>query len=97
MLLGVAVIELHLPGARTDKDRRRIVHGLADRIHARCRVSVAETDPDAFPQRAELGIAIVHASETELERLLAEVHAIAERESEAFVTAWRPEIIEVMP
>jgi uncharacterized protein YlxP (DUF503 family) len=97
MLLGVAVIELQLPGARTEKDRRRIVRSLVDRIHARCRVSVAETELAEFPQRAELGVAIVHASEAELERLLDEVREVAERDSDAFVTAWRPEIIEVMP
>lgn len=91
------MIELQVPGARNLKDRRRAVKSLVDRLHARCRVSVAEVEPDAPPQRATLGVSIVHASEGEIERLLAAVRALAEQDGDALLVDWREEILEVSP
>ena len=33
MLIGISVFELHLPHARSLKEKRKVVKGLIDRIH----------------------------------------------------------------
>lgn len=94
MVVGVAVCELHLPGVRSLKDKRRIVKGLVERIHQRWRVSVAETAYHDLHQRAEIGIAAVGHADHEVERLLDNLREIFEAEPEAMVTSWQPSLLE---
>ena len=58
MFVGIAVLDLHLPHARDLKSKRRVVKGLVDRLHARYRLSIAETSNQDLHQRAELGVAV---------------------------------------
>ncbi len=58
-VVGVARWVLHLPGCRSLKAKRKIVHSLRDRMRARFDVSVAETDFQDQWQRAELCAALV--------------------------------------
>jgi uncharacterized protein YlxP (DUF503 family) len=94
MVVAIAVLELHLPAARSLKDKRRVVKGLIDRMHARFRVSVAETDFQDLHQRAEIGVAAVGRTEGDLERLMNELRRLADDEVEAFVTRWEPQYLE---
>ena len=94
MVVAIAVLELHLPGSRSLKDKRRVVKSLIDRMHARFRVSVAETEYHDLHQRAEIGIAAVGRDGGELEHLLDELRRIADGEVEAFVARWEPQILE---
>ena len=80
-----AVCELHLPEARSLKEKRKVVRSLIDRIHRRCRVSVAETGYHDLHQRAEISVAAVHGDGRELDRLMASI-------LRAMVLAWRPEL-----
>lgn len=93
MFVGYGALELHLPHARDLKAKRRVVRGLIDRLHARHRVSVAETAHHDLHQRAEIGVAVVAASPAEIERILDEVARIAEQEPEALVLAWETDLI----
>ena len=43
MVVGVSVCELHLPGVRSLKGKRKIIKGLIERLHHRYRISIAET------------------------------------------------------
>jgi uncharacterized protein YlxP (DUF503 family) len=90
MSLHAAVVrlELMIPGARSLKDKRRTVKSMVDRMHSRMRVSVAETDLHDLHRRAEIGLAVVAASERDLERLLGELLRIAEDAPEAVVASW---------
>lgn len=93
MIVGIAVCELHLPSARSLKDKRRIVKSLVERLHQRLRVSAAETDYHDLHQRAEIGIAIVGREDGEIENLLEQVRGIFDGEVEAFVSSWEPQIL----
>ena len=42
MIVGLGVLELHLPYARDLKSKRRVVKSLVDRLHARFRISAAD-------------------------------------------------------
>ena len=94
MIVGIASFELHLPSSRSLKDKRRVVKSLVDRIHQRHRVSVAETDFHDLLQRAEISLAVVTNSEGEMEKLMEEIHSLVDREPEAFLTRWDPQILE---
>jgi uncharacterized protein YlxP (DUF503 family) len=92
--VGYGVLDLHLPHARDLKAKRRVVRGLIDRLHARWRISVAETGAQDLWQRAEVGVAVVSRDGAEVERILGEVVATAEDLEEALVLDWRSRIVE---
>ena len=59
MVVGLVVWELHIPGCASLKDKRQVVKGLKDRLHARFNVSAAETAHQDLLQRAELAVCVV--------------------------------------
>jgi len=93
MFVGYGTLELHLPHARDLKSKRRVVRGLVDRLHARLRISVAETAHQELHQRAGVGVAVVSAELAELEGLLAEIGRLADDLPEAVLLDWRPRIV----
>jgi hypothetical protein len=93
MAVGMSIFELHLPQARSLKDKRKIVKSLVDRIHRRYRVSVAETDLHDLHQRSELSIAAVGRSDGEVEKLLESLRRLIEEEPAAILTLWSPQIL----
>lgn len=58
MVVGVLQIELSIAGARSLKDKRRVVLSLKDRLHREHQVSVAEVDRLDDCGTAVLGIAL---------------------------------------
>jgi len=94
MVVGVATFELHIPSARSLKDKRRVVKALIERLHHRYRLSIVESRYHDLHQRAEIGLAAVAVSAGELERLLEEVHNIVDQVPEAYLTRWEPQILE---
>jgi len=95
MVVGISIFELHLPACRSLKAKRKVVKGLVDRIHARYRVSVAETDFHDLHQRAEVSLAIVSQSESEALHMMDEIRNLIDGvEPDAFLTHWDPEILE---
>lgn len=94
MVVGIAVCELHLPGVRSLKAKRKIVKSLVERIHRRHRVSVAETNYHDLHQRAEIGLAVVGQSPYEVEALLDSLGRVFDGEMEAMVTRWDPRILQ---
>lgn len=61
--VGLLRLTLHLPHARSRKDRRSVVRSLSDRLRARCLVAVAETgDPEQL-RFAEVSVVAVGLGE----------------------------------
>lgn len=95
MVVGISVFELHLPVARSLKDKRRVVKSLVERIHQRFRVSIAETGFHDLHQRAEIALAaVVSGGEDEMGRLMNAVRDLVESEPEVYLTRWDPEYLE---
>ena len=94
MVVAISVLELHIPAARSLKAKRRVVKSLVERIHARFRVSIAETDFHDLHQRAEISIAAVGQSESEVEHLMHKIRALIDLEEEALTTYWEPQYLE---
>jgi uncharacterized protein YlxP (DUF503 family) len=94
MIVGIVSIQLHIPAAHSLKDKRRVIQAVIARMHERHRVSVAETAHHDAHQRAEIGVAAVGKSESEVERLLEHLRAEIEMRGDALVTRWEPQILE---
>ena len=97
MVVGVAVLELHLPESRSLKDKRRVVSSLRDRLHERFRVSVAETAFHDLHQRCEIGIAAVGTDEAQIDRLFETARGLAEGFPEAYVCRFEVQFLECEP
>ncbi len=93
-MVGISVFELHFPGARSLKEKRKVVKSLVDRIHRRFRVSIAETDLHDLHQRAEISIAAVALSESEGRRLMDAIREMIDGEPEAMLTHWDPQLMD---
>lgn len=96
MIVGISVIELHLPEARSLKGKRKVIKSLVDRIHSRYRVSVSETDFHDLHQRSEIGVAVVASKGEDVDRILDGVRRLVDERFDAIVTRWEPEVIEVV-
>jgi uncharacterized protein YlxP (DUF503 family) len=94
MVFAMVSCEIHIPAARSLKEKRRVVKGLIERLHRRFRVSIAETDYHDLHQRAEIGIAAVDQTSSRIERLLADLRDAAEIIDEAIVVRWDVETVE---
>ena len=79
MTVGIYSFELHLPGARSLKDKRQVVRRLKDRLRARHNVAVAESsEHNELWQRASLTVVSVADRREPLERLFEAVHREAQ-------------------
>ena len=59
MMVAVLTVELAIFDAQSLKDKRRVIHGLKQRLRNRFNVSVAEVAHTELKKRCRLGIAIV--------------------------------------
>lgn len=78
MIVGVSRIDLHIPQARSLKDKRQVVKSLVHRIAHRFNVSVSEIDGHDLWQTGTIAVAHVASSQTDSDRLLRSVTAYAE-------------------
>ncbi len=56
LFVALAEVELHLPGARSLKDKRHDVRSLVERLRHRLAVLVVESDHQELHQRAALAV-----------------------------------------
>lgn len=74
MVIVAAVIDLHLPGVASLKEKRSILKSLIARLHKEFNIAVAEVDLHDAWRSAALGVAIVTTSaghgESKLEAVL---------------------------
>ncbi len=59
MVVGVASIDIHIPGSGSLKNKRHILKGIKDRVKNRFNVSIAEVDHNDLWQRTTLGVSVV--------------------------------------
>jgi len=73
MVVGLLHVELHLPNARSLKDKRSVLKSLKDQLRGRFNVAVAELDSSEKWQRATLGISTLGEQRAYVEGLLTQV------------------------
>lgn len=77
MFVGVMRLALVIPGARSLKDRRRVVLSFKERVQNRFRVSIAEVGALDHPRHATLGVAVVSNDAAVCDSVLADVAGVA--------------------
>jgi len=93
LFVGIARIELHIPEARSLKDRRRAVRPLVDRLKSRFRVLVIETGHADLHQRASLAICAASTKSTDLEARLQRVHTWVEENWPGVILEWKTDTV----
>ena len=89
MFVGIVRIELHIPAARSLKDKRSVVKSLKERIRHRVHAAVAEVDHHDLWQRAALGVAVVSGESRQIDELLQAVRNLVEGTYEAELLDWQ--------
>lgn len=84
--VGLLTVDLHFPGARSLKDKRRILASIKDRVR-KLNVSVAEIDHLDAHQRARLGVTAVASHRDHVDRVLEGVLTEIERRDPGLVLA----------
>src|SRR6195952_888811 len=93
MFVGVARLVLQIPGARSLKDRRRVVKGLKDRVRAKFPVSIAEIGDLERHQVATLGVSVVSNDSARCSEVLSHVASLAGGAHDALVADVATEIV----
>jgi uncharacterized protein len=97
MFVGVARFVLQIPGARSLKDRRRVVKSFKDRVRARLPVSVAEVGDVERHQLATLGVAVVSGESARCSEVLSHARSLAGSLSGAVLADATTEIVSFGP
>lgn len=84
---GVMRVDLHLPGVDNLKGKRAVLNKAKAALRRDLEVSVAEVGWQDLWQRGALGVAVVAASATGVDRVLDRVTAVLERDPRLIVTA----------
>ncbi len=79
MPVGLLTLEIHLPEARSLKDKRQVIRSLKDRLRGHFNVAVAELDHQELWQRALVGVVSLSGDAAHLEQSLQAVFAESER------------------
>ena len=79
MAIGLLTLEIHIPDARSLKDKRQVLRSLKDRLRGRFNVAVAEMDHQESWQRAQVGIVSLSNEPAHLEQSLRTVLKEAEQ------------------
>jgi uncharacterized protein len=92
MIIGHLSIELHIPGARSLKEKRMVLRSVKDRIR-KFNVSVAEVEFNDLWQRAGLSVVLVSNDEKHADRELAAVVSEIERHEPGLIARTEVEFL----
>jgi uncharacterized protein YlxP (DUF503 family) len=93
MVIGLLTVDLHLPGARSLKDKRQVLRSIESRVRGRFNVSIAEVEYQDLWQRARLAVVSVNTDAERLEATLRSVLGEAEHARDAQVTDSQVELL----
>jgi uncharacterized protein YlxP (DUF503 family) len=84
-VVALLSVELHIPGARSLKDKRMVLRSVKDRLK-KFNVSVAETEHQDLWQRAVLEVVAIATSAEAVDRALGSVVDEIERAEPGLIT-----------
>jgi uncharacterized protein len=79
MPIGLLTLEIHIPDARSLKDKRQVLRSLKDRLRAHYNVAVAELEHQELWQRARVGVVSISGDSRHLEESIEAIAAESER------------------
>jgi uncharacterized protein YlxP (DUF503 family) len=93
MHVGLLRITLHIPAARSLKDRRGVVRRAVDRVRARFNVSVAEVGDSDHWQRATIAVTVVSGDKGVVEDVLSKCTSVVANAGDAMITRRELEVL----
>ena len=93
MVIGLLMLDLHFPGARSLKDKRQALRSLETKLRNRFNVSVAEVEHQDLWQRARLAVVTVNTDHGHLDSTLSACMGEAENAREILVADSNVEIL----
>ena len=93
MVIGLLVLELHFPGARSLKDKRQALRSLETKVLNKFNVAVAEVEHQDLWQRAQVAVVSVNTDHGHLESTLEHVSQEAENARDILVADSHVEIL----
>ena len=93
--VGVARLELHIPEARSLKQKRRSTRSLIERIRNRHQVLVIEANQQDLYQRAEFAIGAISTDPVDLESRMRRVEMAVHENWSGNILKWDVEIIQL--
>jgi len=79
MPIGLLTLEIHIPDARSLKDKRQVLRSLKDRLRANFNVAVAELEHQELWQRSRVGVVSISGDGRHLEDSLQAIAQESER------------------
>jgi uncharacterized protein YlxP (DUF503 family) len=92
MIIALLSVELHVPGARSLKDKRMVLRRLKDRLR-KFNVAVSEVDHQDLWQRAALAVVTVSSDRAHADRELAAAVDEIERLEPGLITRTEVEFL----
>jgi hypothetical protein len=92
MVVGLLTVELHVPGARSLKEKRSVLRRLKDRLR-KFNVAVSEVEHHDLWQRAALAVVTVGTDQAQADRELAAAAGEIERVEPGLITATEVEFL----
>ena len=93
MTIGVLQLDFLIPGARSLKDKRRVIKGLRERMRGRFNCSVAETEFQDIWNRARLMVCVVSGESQHANTQLNEIARFAGQTRDAEMVDYRIEML----
>jgi uncharacterized protein len=93
MVIGLLMLDLHFPGARSLKDKRQALRSLETKLRNRFNVSVAEVEHQDLWQRARLAVVSVNTDHGHLDSTLSACTGEAENAREILVADSHVEVL----
>lgn len=93
--VGVATLEVHIPEARSLKEKRAATRRLVDRIRSRHQVLVMEADGQDLYQRATFAIGALSTDGVDLEARFQRVERTIHETWAGHILTWDVEIIQL--
>ena len=95
MFVGMQRLVLQIPGARSVKDRRRVVRSFKDRLQAKLRVSVAEVGDSDNHSCAVIAMAVVSNSTAVCDEVMAYAATMASTLPDAVLADRATEVVSL--
>jgi uncharacterized protein YlxP (DUF503 family) len=93
MPVGLLTLELHIPDARSLKDKRQVLRSLKDKLRREFNVAVAELEHQDTWQRSVVGVVTLSNEEKHVVEVLQKVLDRADRILGSFLISQAVEII----
>lgn len=94
MLIGLMKLHLHIPHAKTLKDRRRTMRGFIEKAKNKHNISIAELKENVRVNEGHVGIAFISDSESTIKALFDDIEKIALTNGEIVIVKDEREITE---